>query len=44
MYMPDTEFSRYAAGSVFIAVPIMALYICLIRYMVNGMISGSVKD
>lgn len=44
MYMPDTEFSRYAAGSVFIAVPIMALYICLIRYMVNGMTSGAVKD
>lgn len=44
MYMPDTEFSRYAAGSVFIAVPIMALYICLIKYMVNGMTSGAVKD
>lgn len=41
--MPDTHFSRFAAGSVFIAVPIVILYFCLIKNIVNGMTAGAVK-
>lgn len=43
MSLGDTEFSRFAAGSVFIAVPIVILYFCLIRFFVNGMTAGAVK-
>ncbi len=43
MSLGETEFSRFAAGSVFIAVPIVILYFVLIRYMINGMTSGAVK-
>lgn len=43
MSLGETEFSRFAAGSVFIAVPIVILYFILIRYMINGMTSGAVK-
>ncbi len=43
MSLGETEFSRFAAGSVFIAVPIIILYFILIRYMINGMASGAVK-
>lgn len=43
MNLGETEFSRFAAGSVFIAVPIVILYFILIRYMINGMTSGAVK-
>lgn len=43
MSLPDTEFARFAAGSVFIAVPIVILYFCLVKYMINGMVSGAVK-
>jgi len=42
--LPDTEFSRFAAGSIFIAVPIVILYFCLVKYMVNGMSAGAVKE
>lgn len=44
MTLDETEFSRFAAGSVFIAVPIIILYFFLIRYMVQGMSSGAVKQ
>lgn len=39
----ESEFSRFAAGSVFIAVPIVILYFLLVKNMVNGMTSGAVK-
>ena len=34
--MPDTQFARFAAGSVFIAVPIVILYFCLVKNIVSG--------
>ena len=43
MNLGETEFSRFAAGSVFIAVPIVILYFCLMKFFVNGMTSGAVK-
>lgn len=43
MSLGETEFARFAAGSIFIAVPIVTLYFFLVRYMVNGMASGAVK-
>ena len=43
MNLGETEFSRFAAGSVFIAVPIVILYFILIRYMINGMSAGAEK-
>lgn len=44
MSLGETEFSRFAAGSIFIAVPIVILYSCLVRYMINGMAAGAVKE
>lgn len=44
MSLDDTEFARFAAGSVFIAVPIIILYFCLVKYMVNGLTAGAVKE
>ena len=41
--LPETHFARFAAGSVFIAVPIVILYFCLSKHIVNGMTAGSVK-
>ena len=41
--LPEQHFSRFAAGSVFIAVPIVILYFCLVKYIVNGLTAGSVK-
>ena len=43
MSLPETEFARFSAGSVFIAVPIVILYFCLSKYLVNGMSAGAVK-
>ena len=43
MSLGETEFARFAAGSIFIAVPIVILYFFLVRFMVNGMASGAVK-
>lgn len=43
MSLGETEFSRFAAGAIFIAVPIVVLYFFLVKYMVNGMSSGAVK-
>lgn len=43
MNLGDTEFSRFAAGAVFIAVPIVILYFCLTKFFVNGMAAGAVK-
>ena len=41
--LPEQHFARFAAGSVFIAVPIVILYFCLVKYIVNGLTAGSVK-
>ena len=43
MQLQQNEFARFAAGSVFIAIPIVILYFFLVKYMVNGMTSGAVK-
>jgi len=44
MSLGETEFSRYAAGSVFIAVPIVILYFCLTKFLVNGISAGAAKE
>lgn len=44
MGLGESEFSRFAAGSVFIAVPIVILYFILAKYMVNGLSAGAVKE
>lgn len=43
MNLPETHFARFAAGSVFIAVPIVILYFFLIKYIVGGITAGAVK-
>ncbi len=44
MSLGETEFARFAAGSIFIAIPIIVLYFCLVKYMINGMSAGAVKE
>ena len=44
MSLPETEFARFSAGSVFIAVPIVILYFFLSKYLINGMSAGAVKQ
>lgn len=44
MSLGETEFSRFAAGSIFIAVPIVILYFALVKYMVGGLSAGAVKE
>lgn len=44
MSLGDTEFSRFAAGSIFIAVPIVTLYFALVKYMISGLSAGAVKE
>ena len=44
MSLGETEFARFAAGSIFIAIPIILLYFCLVKYMINGMAAGAVKE
>ena len=41
--MGEDNFARFAAGSVFIAVPIVILYFCLVKYIVSGLTAGAVK-
>lgn len=43
MSLDETEFARFAAGSVFIAVPIVILYFVLSRSMIDGIAAGAVK-
>lgn len=43
MSLDETEFARFAAGSVFIALPIVILYFCLVKNMINGITAGAVK-
>ena len=42
-HIGETEFSRFAAGSIFIAVPIVVLYFALSRFLVSGVSDGAVK-
>ena len=43
MSLDETEFARFAAGSVFIAGPIVLLYFCLVKNMESGIADGAVK-
>lgn len=43
LQLGQDEFARFAAGSVFIAVPIVLLYFLLIKNMVTGITNGAVK-
>ena len=42
-HLGDTEFSRFAAGAIFIAVPIVILYFSLSKFLVAGVSDGAVK-
>ncbi len=42
-HMGETEFSRFAAGAIFIAVPIVILYFALSGFLVAGVADGAVK-
>ena len=44
MHLDETQFTRFAAGSIFIAVPIVALYFALSNFLVTGVSSGAVKE
>lgn len=44
MSLNDTEFARFAAGAVFIAVPIVVVYFLLSKNLIQGMSSGAVKQ
>lgn len=43
-HLDETQFTRFAAGSVFIAVPIVTLYFILSKYLVAGVSAGAVKE
>ena len=43
VHLDETQFTRFAAGSVFIAVPIVILYFALSRFLVLGVSDGAVK-
>lgn len=43
-WLDESKFSIFAAGSVFIAVPIVALYITLSKYLIQGGAAGAVKE
>ncbi|SER45637.1 sugar ABC transporter permease [Lachnobacterium bovis] len=43
MSLDETQFARFAAGSVFIALPIVILYFCLVKNMVEGISEGAIK-
>ena len=44
MSLDDTKFTRFAAGSIFIGVPIIILYFCLSKFLVEGLSAGAVKE
>ena len=44
MSLDDAEFSRFAAGSVFIAVPIVIFYFALSKFLISGLSAGAVKQ
>ena len=43
-WLDESKFSIFAAGSVFIAVPIVTLYIALSKYLIQGGAAGAVKE
>lgn len=43
VHLDETQFTRFAAGSVFIAVPIVILYFALSKFLVAGVSEGAVK-
>lgn len=43
VHLDETQFTRFAAGSVFIAVPIVALYFALSKFLIAGVSDGAVK-
>ena len=43
-WLDESQFSVFAAGSVFIAVPIVILYILLSGYLIQGSAAGAVKE
>ncbi len=44
MTLGETEFSRFAAGSIFIGIPIIVLYFLLSKFLVSGLSAGAVKE
>ncbi len=44
MSLDNTEFSRFAAGSVFIAIPIVIFYFALSKFLIGGLSAGAVKQ
>lgn len=44
MHLDETQFTRFAAGSIFIAVPIVILYFALSNFLVSGVSAGAVKE
>lgn len=44
MHLDETKFTRFAAGSIFIGIPIIILYFCLSKFLVQGLSSGAVKE
>ncbi len=44
MHLDETQFTRFAAGAIFIAVPIVILYFALSRFLVTGVSAGAVKE
>lgn len=40
----ETEFTRFAAGAVFVAVPIVILYFYLSKHLISGISAGAVKQ
>ena len=44
MHLDETQFTRFAAGSIIIAVPIVALYFALSKFLVAGVSAGAVKE
>lgn len=44
MSLDNTEFSRFAAGAVFIAVPIVVFYFALSKFLISGMSAGAIKQ
>ena len=44
MSLDETKFTRFSAGSIFIGVPIILLYFCLSKFLVQGLSSGAVKE
>ncbi|MGA7306702.1 MAG: hypothetical protein WBW88_17655, partial [Rhodothermales bacterium] len=39
----STEWGMYAAGSLLVSIPVVALFLMLSRYLISGLTLGSVK-